>query len=338
MKYTIQFFSLVFTLVTFTIVGQNNLGKTNDLERIHLNTYISQNVSFLPAAAKGMLNNKLKQIASKNGVGGDNANTRFIITSNITLLSKDITPTAPPMTALEMEVSFFIGDGREGTLFSTTSIIVKGVGTNETRAYISALKRIKPGSQSIKSFIQEGKSKIISYYNSRCDFIIKEATSLVNQNKFEAAIYKLTSVPQVCKDCYIKCLDEVGPIYQMYIDRECKKLLAKASHTWNSGYSISSAKSASTTLSYVDPSSACFQDALVLSGQIGDRMKELDDREWEFRLKEWDLKLQEIDFNQQNEAALNEIEISRINAYNEVGETYNKEQPEESIFDGINWW
>ena len=59
----------------------------------------------------------------------------------------------------------------EGTIFATEAITIKSIGDNETKAYIDALKKIKTSDKSILAFVEKGKSKIIEYYNSKCDFI-----------------------------------------------------------------------------------------------------------------------------------------------------------------------
>ena len=141
--------------------------------RIVLAAYVPQQVDKMSDAARTMLTNKLSQIVTANGMGGSAANERFIITANIVTLTKDLTATAPPMTALGLEVTFYIGDGIEGTKFASKSVQVKGVGTNETKAYIEAIKQIKTNDPSYAAFIEEGKQKIIKYNNNRQLFLQK---------------------------------------------------------------------------------------------------------------------------------------------------------------------
>ena len=103
-------------------------------------------------------------------------------------------------------------------------------------------KTLDKANASIQDFVENGKSKIIEYYNSKCDFIIKEAQMLVSQDQYDEAIFKLTSVPEVCKDCYDKCMDAVGPIYQKQIDKECKSKLMEATTAWNSSQDCTTSK------------------------------------------------------------------------------------------------
>lgn len=311
-------------IIGYNAYSQNALGKSDDAARITLAAYVPQQIDKMPDAARSILANKLNQIVTQNGMGGAANNERFIITANVNVISKDLTATAPPMTALVLEVTLYIGDGFVGTKFSSTSISVKGVGESETKAYISALKGISPTNSNIQSFVGNGKSKIIEYYNSKCDFIIKEAQTLVSQNNFEEAIFKLTSVPEVCKDCYDKCMDAVGPIYQKQIDRECKSKLMEANTAWNAAQDSYGADIAGGILAQIDPNASCYKEALALSNKIAQRIKEIDQRDWKLQLKE-----------QQDNV---DIQKATIKAIRDIGVAYGNGQPKTVTYNVRGWW
>ncbi|MCL6461645.1 hypothetical protein SAMN05444372_103270 [Flavobacterium micromati] len=305
--------------------AQNEKGSANDIARITLAAFVPQQIDKMPDAARSILANKLSQIVTQNGMGGSAYNQRFIITTNVNVISKDLTPTAPAMTAFVLEVTLFIGDGIEGTKFSSTSIIVKGAGENETKAYISAIKKISPSNISIQSFVENGKLKIIEYYNSKCDFIIKEGQTLTSQNKFDEAIATLTNVPEVCKGCYDKAMDAVGPIYQKQIDRDCKIKLQEANTNWNASQDTYGADIAGQFLVQIDPNAACYKEALALSNKIAQRVKEIDQRDWKFQLKE-----QQDDIDLKN---------AIIKAARDIGVAYGN-GPKATIvkYNIIGWW
>ena len=309
-------------LLAFVILGYNGFSqaKAEDMGRIVLAAYVPQQVDKMSDAARTMLTNKLSQIVTANGMGGSAANERFIITANIVTLTKDLTATAPPMTALGLEVTFYIGDGIEGTKFASKSVQVKGVGTNETKAYIEAIKQIKTNDPSYAAFIEEGKQKIIKYYESKCDFIIKDAKSLATQNQLEEAIYKLSSVPDVCKTCYDKCLAAIAPIYKQKIDRDCKLKLAEATNTWNASQGYDAAAAAGAILAGIEPQAACYGEAKALSAKIQKRVLEVDKREWNYVMKE-----------QQQTSEL-------IKAYRDVGVAYGNGQPKSVTYNVKGWW
>ena len=196
MKKLYRVFAL-FALGTFCLGGyaQNNDPNTSENGRIGLRVYVPQQVDKITDATGNMLVNKLNQIVTQNGFAGDAYFDKFILTANIVPETKDYLSTAPPMTALTLDVTLYIGDGDDGTLFSSKSISVKGVGTNETKAYIEAIKNIRPSDPAFKSFLDEGKSKIVNYYKLKCDAILAQAQMLASTNNLEEAMEALMCVP-----------------------------------------------------------------------------------------------------------------------------------------------
>jgi hypothetical protein len=322
MKIVITFVALI--AFTYNVFGQNAAGKSDDAARITLAAFVPQQIDQMPEAARSSLANKLNQIVTQNGLGGKASNERFILTANINIISKELTATAPPMQAYVLDVTLYIGDGIEGTKFASVSSEVKGIGESETKAYVSALKNLKTTDPKYQSFIETGKNKIIEYYNSKCDFLIKEAQTLASQNKFEEAIFKLTGVPEVCKSCYDKCMDAVAPIYQKQIDRECKVNLTAATNAWNSSQDISGAESASSYLGNIDPNAACYKEAQALSDKMAKRIREIDQREWNFKLKE-----------QQDDI---DVTKARIKAARDIGVAYGNGQPKSITYNVRGWW
>lgn len=310
----------IFALWFSGAFAQSDESMTNDAARITLAAYVPQQIDKMPDAAGSILANKLSQIVTQNGMGGAANNERFIITANIDVISKDLTPTAPSMTALVLEVTLYIGDGIAGTKFSSTAISVKGVGENETKAYITALKGINPKGLTIQDFVANGKSKIIAYYNSKCDFILKEAQTLAGQNKFDEAIFTLVGVPEVCKSCYDKCMDAIAPLYKKQIDNDCKVKLAQATNHWSASQTIEGAYEAAELLSTIDPAAACFGEVKALSKKIAARAKELDAREWKYTLK------------------TQAQESERIKAYRDIGVAFGKGQPKNITYNVRGWW
>jgi len=282
----------------------------------------------MPVVSRSVLQNKLNQIVTKNGMGGSAFRERFIITANVFINSKDITDGAPSMTVYKLDVTFYIGDGFEGTKFASTSIKAKGVGETEIKAYNSALNSINTNDPAFQQFIEQGKNRIIEYYNSKCDFIIKEAQTLATQSKYEEALFKLTSVPEVCKDCFDKCAAAVGPIYKKQIDKDCSSKLSQAKNIWASTQTYDGATNAADILSQIDPNAACFKDVRAFADQIAKRVKELDQREWKFMLKQ-----------QQDEV---DVTKATIKAARDIGVAYGNNQPKSitttTSYNIIGWW
>ena len=301
--------------------AQNDLGNADDAARIAITAYVDSDLGFNREASKQLLN-KMNTVLTKQGLAGSK-NQRFIITANADILSEDIVVTTKEMYQYQLEVHFIIGDGIDGIKFATASQTVQGLGETKAAAYLQAIRKIKPSDPTFQNMVNEAKVKIIEYYNSKCDFIMSEAKTLAQKQEYDAAIYKLMSVPDVCKDCYDKCMAAVAPIYQSKIDEEGARFLAEARAVWASGQNAEKAEEAGTILAKINPASKSYADATVLSNEIAKRIKEIDQREWDFALKQ-----------QQDEV---DLEKSNIKAMRDIGVAFGENQ-QPITYNIRTWW
>ena len=304
-------------LMCFGFANAQNTGKP-DYSKLALAIYVPDQIDGMPLAVKKNLENKLNQILLDNGLANDLFGTRFILTVNILVQTKDITATPPPMQAYNFSVTLYIGDGVEGRSFSSYSIAVKGVGENEIKAYMSAIKNIKTTDPAYQAFIEKGKAKIVEYYESQCDQLIKEANILASTRQYDQAIWKLTGVPSICTKCWDKCMTALAPIYSQKIDYDCQMKVAEATSLWNANQSWDGAEQAGAILKTVDPKAACFKDAKALSDKIAAKIHEVDKREWNLVYEK------EVG-----------VQKDMIEAYKEVGTAYGKNQPKNVTYKSV---
>ncbi|HIZ85852.1 MAG TPA: hypothetical protein IAC04_05125 [Candidatus Coprenecus stercoravium] len=109
--------------------------------------------------AAATLKSNLTQALVLNNVSAEYS--RFIMRTDAILLSKDVTPTAPPMYVTELEISIFITDIETGENLSQTSFTVKGIADNDKSSYMDAVKKIKARDPKLRAMINQAKE----YYN-----------------------------------------------------------------------------------------------------------------------------------------------------------------------------
>lgn len=297
-------YSLVF-LSSLTLIAQDNI----NYDGVFIGSYIPLQMEAIPQSAKKMLGNKLNQIITNKGIGDDSYDSRFIITPNIIVLTKDVVPSAPPKVALNLEVTFYIGDGIEGTLFASETVSAKGIGTNENKAYIAAIRQIKPKSPILQNFVKNGKKRVIEYYNNNCDLILKKVDALSAQNQYEGALATLAAVPET-SSCFNKIKNKINPVFIKAINVSCKRKLNEASSIWAANQDLNAANEAGSILATIEPQATCFGEVKVLYQNIAERIKakELLDRDWQYKLKVLD------------------VEKSNIQAARDVGVAYGLNQ------------
>lgn len=110
------------------------------------------------------------------------------------------------------------------------------------------------------------KQKIVEYYNSKCDFIQKEALAKADKKEYEEAITTLLAVPEVCKDCYMACQDLTVKVYKMKMENECLENIqnanvAKTNNEWDE---------AANYLVTILPDVSCFDKAQTILKEIED--------------------------------------------------------------------
>ncbi len=265
-----------------TVYAQNEQGTLDDMGRISLTPVLSDDMTDdMPASSKKLFLSRLKQVATKNGLGGTSQMPQFLITGTANVLDKQITETVPPMVAYVVEVNMYIVDYVNKKVLSNVTLELKGAGRNDTKAFSSAIKRINPKSSKIRSFVKKGKTKIIEYYNTQCEIVIKQAKALAAVEDYEGAIYKLITVPEVCKECHYKALDAIEPIYKKMVGETCKEDLDAAKMAIQEG----DMETAKKHLESIEPGTDCFDQAVDLAKQLNSKPEESRGFEGEVRMK-----------------------------------------------------
>jgi hypothetical protein len=270
-------------LIGFTANSQNSLGKTDDLGRVAI-APIVPDAAGIPEGARTMLLNKMLQITTQNGLGASENNARFAMLPVVSVVSKEITPTAPPMHALSLDITLYIVDAVTQSIFSQTTISLKGVDKSEEKAYIQGIKNINPKQGQFRGFVEKGKEKIVEYYNSQCDVILKGSQALAGQKKFEEALFMLLSVPDVSRECFDKCMDLSIDIYKQYGDQKCNEFLSAARAAW-AGKELSKVEE---NLGKITPDMACYPEAERLVADITARVEAEGASAWSYKMKKYD--------------------------------------------------
>jgi hypothetical protein len=287
--------------------AQEEAGRLTDQERVALTPIVLDDN--IPSGAHKQLENKMTQIAAKSGCAAI-SNSRFIITCSADVLTKDITPTAPPKHAYTVALNFYIGDGVEGRLFSSYTVECTGVGNTPDKAYINALKNVRVNDPGFKAMVDKGKKEIIAYYNTYCDIVISDAQNMVKKHQFSEAIDLLNSVPMVCESCYRRAQDESLLAYQAWRDEVCLMALQKAQAAW----ATRDAKAAAAALEFIPTDGACVKDAEALKKEIAAKLDAKERQEWEFKMRQYEdqqaLREQELAQRPQQQPATNAVAVA----------------------------
>lgn len=277
-----------------------------------ISVYAADNSENFPEGAKAMIENKLTQLLTRNGIAGLDYMGQFVLTITTTPLDKDIIAGPPMKISEKMEMNLYIVDAYAKTIFSSTSFTVRGLGETENKCYLNAISRMPLQTPQIAQFIQEGKEKIIGYYDHEGEALIKKAQYLAKQKKYDEALFWVALIPQQSKH-YDAALAAGQAIYQQYINNECNVNLAAARQAWAAHQNANGAEAAGEFLAKILPDAACYGDAMALYKEI--KGKVLDD--WKFEMKQYQDGV--------------DLEKQRIEAARAVGVAYGTHQPSKEV-------
>ena len=279
-----------------------------ETEYLPISVYVTDKPEAFPTGAKALLENKLTQLLTRNGIAGLDYLGQFVLTVTTTPMDKDVIPGPPMKISERMEMNLYIIDSYAKTIFSSTSVTVKGIGENENRCYLNAISHMPLQSQAVGKFIAEGKAKIIEYYDHEAPNLIKKAQFLAKQKNFDEALFYVSLIPQQCKS-YDEALAAGMDIYQQYLDNECNLNLAAARQAWAAEQNSNGAHAAGEYLANILPDAGCYDEAMELYKEI--KAKVLDD--WKFEMKKYQDSV--------------DLESQRIDAMRQIGVAYGNHQP-----------
>lgn len=314
MKIRHRICTLTLGVMSLTAYAQNT-------QQINVSPYIDE-TSEIPASVEKVVYGKLGSIITSCGFGNV-ANQRFVLVPKASVVTEDVTETAPTMYAYTLNINLCIGDGVTGTLFSSKNVQVKGVGTSKGKAYMQAFNTLNGRDAELKAFVEKAKEKILQYYQLNGASILQHAKTLAGKQEFDAAIDELSSIPSACGPLYTQANQLMLSFYNKMLAQEGDKMLAQATAIWNASQDADAAERAGELLSQINPQSPAYAKAKVLFASIKKRISALDAREWKYKLQE-----------QRNEHALNQARIAAARA---IGTAWAKNRPR-IVYHVHNWW
>lgn len=256
----------LFFILPFGCMGQVEDSESNrakfdfhdDSARISLRAAVIDEPYNLSNEAISLLADRMNQVCTRHGLASSAANNRFQIVAYINYIDMDAINNGTPFFRCEMDISFYIIDYANKQMYASTihESPYKGMGKSKNEAYKAAIRKIRRDDEIFVEFLAEGKQKILSYYDSQCDFIMARAKSLAEQNQFDEAFRILAEVPPVSKGCYEKALTNGSSIYKSYQREKCFEFLSKAEID---GSLLKDYESAAKYLKSIPPSSECYE-------------------------------------------------------------------------------
>ncbi len=269
--------SLILIVAVTSAQITNTDSPDNFLGKISLSVNISDNPANLDGAQLSKLQSKVLSIATRNGVGGVSYNSNFVMYPKLEIYNTEVAEGMRNITVVTTELNLFIKQQSNGLVFSSYNTTLKGSGFNKADAINNAISQINPSDPKAKAFIEEGKNKIISFYNSKCNDIISEADKYSGMNDYERALAILMSVPVEATPCYDKIKDKSIKVFKLYQSKRCESLL-QAAKAQSAGKQY---MKAFNILAMIDPNSSCYGEAKALINTTETKLDAYTKTQWD---------------------------------------------------------
>lgn len=277
MKQILLFFTL---LLSLSVQAQ-----TADEGRISIKAVMPD--GDIPAEAARNMETRLQRVLTNAGFADNGYAERFVLTAKVDVTNKDIAPTTPARVSEKMDITFIVGDVVENKIYSTATVSVAGIGTNENKALISAFTKVNPNMKQLADMLTEAKEKIVDFYTNHCTEQQTAARTLASMGKYDEAISHMLAVPNVCADCYEQCQSLATTFYQQKIDAEALAQLEKARNAWMQNSNADGAAEVAACLNTISPYAASYKDAVKLRNTVAAKLKADEQREWNFQMLQY---------------------------------------------------
>ena len=259
-----KFFSFVFSCIVIAGITFNVASAQNESRRITLTPMVSD-VLDLPLIARNALQQKLTQMVLQNGMANQDGD--FVLTASLSVLEKEVTPTAPPQYAVKIEVMTYVVNLLDDIVVAENTFTIKGVDSNENKALLRAINQINSRSDASKSFIATARENIINYYSDKAEALMLKANSLAKAGQFNEALATLEPIPE-CVPSYSEVSVLKDQIFSQWVDTEAVSYITEA----KSNMALGNYEQAYNSLLCVNPLSSKFPEVQTLSNEIDKRI------------------------------------------------------------------
>lgn len=294
----------------------------NTADEITIAAYVPEEAN-LSAKEAEAVTSMLNRLMTTYGCAGNGFDNRFIVVPSIKDARSEVVG-LDSKAVVELDIDLLIGDGVNGTLFSSASFSVKGIGANMEKARIAALRKAPARSREMQEFINTGKERIVKYYEQQGPAIINTAKSLAQSHEYDKAISTLCAIPSTCSH-YAEAQRLAGEFGLKYINNQNDSAISSAKQAWNANPTEEGAAAAIAALNGVNnPTAAQKSEIDKLLKSMDEKFSLRETREYQARLAAENNRHAERMSEISADAS---VEKARYNAAASVAKAYVASQP-----------
>ncbi len=265
---------------------------------------------------------RLLALAGRSGLAGTDAIGDFVLFPRVAVVKQETAEGGlQAIDVVGLDVTLVVKDARRNVVFDTFTASVEGGGRSPTEAMRNALLSIGPSTPGLSSFLSGSRGKIVGYYESACGAILSNAEVVARKGEVEAALAGLAAVPDAAPGCYAKATTRMRSLLQARESAFCERALSRGQARLALG-DFSGAVRAVSGLG--GSATACGERVSRFVSEVGQRVKDREDREWKAASK-----LYEDRLRADREAGRREdaMEAKRLDTARAIAESWARSRP-----------
>lgn len=225
------------------------------------------------------LESKITTIASKEGSGGSGMSEHGLVCIPRISVSRDeqVDGGLSKTNVIALECTFSVTHMLDGSVLASIEKKIAGTGSNREKAIDNAINKVSSSDTVLLKLFSSAREKFKNMYVAKCESIIKKAEVKKSGRQYDEALALLMSVPTEAEQCYEKAMKATQSIYVALSDQECKQHLLNA-RTYISQQNYSDGLN---ELSFIDPLSSCYKEAMNMSKEVESKITAEQNREWQ---------------------------------------------------------
>jgi len=177
--------------------------------------------------AMRLLETRLKAVMAAGGLGTDMCGD-FVVCPRLRIASCEMAEGGlKNFYTVCVDMTLFVTQLSTMTDFATCQKTLRGTGLSKEKAVREAISRIGATDNLYAAFLREAKEKIVAYYSTNLDDLLRRARSLGDAGQYEEALSLLMTFPTALPGSD-RVMDEADRLYQQRIDREGERILTEA--------------------------------------------------------------------------------------------------------------
>lgn len=251
----------------------------------------------LPANSKDVLHNKMVAMTSVNGVGSVDASPILCVIPTFAEMNHDITATVPAKHKIKYDFNVWVANLETGEVFASAQQELLGIGDSEELAFGNAISAVTPNDNKWQEMLKTAQDRIIDFYNTNGDRLIKEAQGYQAVNDYSKAMLILNNIPMACGEVYDRALEAKNSVLEQFFQNDAEYLISKMKaylalpRDDENGFSYDFL----ATYAMVPPNSKAKAEADALYAEYVKSLDDIAQKNMEKQQREWEAEQKRLD-------------------------------------------